>query len=151
MYKAKILRAKKTSYSSGFPNQSYSQYKRFTCFHPVSETKIKVSTTSLSDDHQVCFIHEEYKRLDVKQKDYVTCVYDSQWLLGQMKTFQLIKVNTLCFSILQAPKHLFKHTENHILSVVSPIELSLATTGRCHNINRKLSEELSLFLSKHLR
>ncbi|KAJ8884174.1 hypothetical protein PR048_016031, partial [Dryococelus australis] len=89
-------------------------------FIPVSETKIKVSTTSLSDNHQVCFIQEEYARLD-----------------GRWKTFQLTKVNTLlCFSILQAPTHLSNsHTVISLdqgkpyFTCCFPIELSLATTG----------------------
>ncbi|KAJ8883462.1 hypothetical protein PR048_015306, partial [Dryococelus australis] len=131
MYQKKILRAKKTSDSNGFPKQ-----KSFL----IQE------------------IYEEYKRLAVKLKDYVTCVCDSQWWLGTVEDisadqseyfvmfFHPAGMNT-SFKLTSSDKVWIK--ENHIF--VSLVEFSLATTGRCHNINTKLSEEFRLLLFKHLR
>lgn len=128
-------------------------------FIPISETKIKVSTTSLSEDHQVCFVQDEYKTLDVKLKDYVACVYDSQWWLGKVEDISPDQSEYfIMFFHPAGPNTSFKLassdqvwvTKKDILRVVSPIELFLATTGRCHNIDPKLSEELSILLFKHL-
>ncbi|KAJ8883677.1 hypothetical protein PR048_015531 [Dryococelus australis] len=118
MYQKKILRAKKTSYSN------------------ITETKIKVSTTSMSDDHQVCFIQEEYKRLDVKLNDYVEDISADQSEYFVM-FFHPAGTNTH-FKLTSSDNVWIK--ENHILSDISSIELSLATAGRCHSINPKLRE-----------
>ncbi|KAJ8867102.1 hypothetical protein PR048_032964 [Dryococelus australis] len=122
MYQKKILRFFKAIV---IPNT-----RDLHAFISVRETTMKMSTTSLSDDHQVCFIQEEYKILDVKLKDYVASVYDSQWWLGKVEDISADQCEYFVMFLHPAePNTSFKLTfsdkvwikENNILHVVSPL------------------------------
>ncbi|KAJ8894131.1 hypothetical protein PR048_006741 [Dryococelus australis] len=108
-----------------FEGKIYILFQRFSRAKVIPNTRdlhafipIKMSTTSLTDDHQVCFIREEYKRLYVKLKDYVACVNDSQWRLGRVEDISADQSPNTSFNLTSIYKVWIK--EDHILRV-SPI------------------------------
>lgn len=123
---------------------------------PVSEGIVRCYFTSDSkdyEDHSVSSIIP----LSLKEKDYVACVYDDQWWIGEVVDISLENDDVLVhFYHPAGPRTSFQKSQQDkvwvpickVLRKLTPLELT-TVTGRSHAISRELSEEISQLLVNH--
>lgn len=119
---------------------------------PISGNQIRCFVTSAGsnfDDHQTSILFTNVSSFT--SNDYVACIYDDKWWLGKIEDKSEVNNDVLVhFFHPSGPKTAFQLSKNDtawvpakkIVRKVTPLELT-TVSGRTHNINEKLCNEIS--------
>lgn len=125
-------------------------------FDPLSESKMRCYVTSCSTDYVEVHV-SKFIPLTVSIKDTVACVYDGQWWLGEVDDISVQNRDIhVIFYHPAGPRTSFQKNNKdstwvpltNVLRKLNAMELT-TSTGRSHNIEPHLSEEISHLLVKH--
>lgn len=136
-------------------------------FIPVSLSDLHVRITSFSEEFKVVTVNkgkpaQPQAELQPKVNDYVCCVYDNDWWLGEVLEEKIFDDNEefrIHYFHPRGPGTCFKKSatdcdswvlKENILKILTPSELYLTATGRSYNITSYMNEHLSTLLNEKM-